>query len=42
MPNFIAVFENYYIEIQLDGKAVDLALWDTAYVPPFIPHIFKL
>jgi hypothetical protein len=42
MPNLTAVFENYVAEIRLDGKAVQLALWDTAYVPPFIPHIFKL
>jgi GTPase SAR1 family protein len=24
------VFENYVAEIRLDGKAVQLALWDTA------------
>ena len=29
----IAIFENYVAEIRLDGKAVQLALWDTAYVP---------
>lgn len=27
-----AIFENYVAEIRLDGKAVQLALWDTAYV----------
>jgi hypothetical protein len=42
MPNLTVVFENYLAEIQLDGKTVQLALWDTAYVPLFIPHIFKL
>ena len=26
------IFENYVAEIRLDGKAVQLALWDTAYV----------
>lgn len=26
------MFENYVAEIRLDGKAVQLALWDTAYV----------
>ena len=30
--NLIAIFENYVAEIRLDGKAVQLALWDTAYV----------
>jgi hypothetical protein len=25
-----AIFENYVAEIQLDGKPVQLALWDTA------------
>jgi len=30
--NLTAVFENYVAEIRLDGKAVHLALWDTAYV----------
>ena len=25
-----AIFENYVAEIRLDGKAVQLALWDTA------------
>lgn len=29
---FIAIFENYVAEIRLDGKPVQLALWDTAYV----------
>jgi Rho family protein len=24
------IFENYVAEIRLDGKAVQLALWDTA------------
>jgi hypothetical protein len=28
--NLIAIFENYVAEIRLDGKAVQLALWDTA------------
>ena len=28
----VAIFENYVAEIRLDGKAVQLALWDTAYV----------
>jgi hypothetical protein len=32
-----AVFENYVAEIRLDGKAVQLALWDTAYVASIIP-----
>ena len=27
-----AIFENYVAEIRLDGKAVQLALWDTASV----------
>lgn len=27
-----AIFENYVAEIRLDGKPVQLALWDTAYV----------
>jgi len=27
---FQAIFENYVAEIRLDGKAVQLALWDTA------------
>jgi hypothetical protein len=31
-PKLTAVFENYVAEIRLDGKAVQLALWDTAYV----------
>jgi hypothetical protein len=36
--NFIAIFENYVAEIRLDGKAVQLALWDTAYVTlPYLP-----
>jgi Rho family, other len=26
----VAIFENYVAEIRLDGKAVQLALWDTA------------
>ncbi|KAI9509745.1 ras family-domain-containing protein [Russula earlei] len=30
LPNLIAIFENYVAEIRLDGKAVQLALWDTA------------
>jgi hypothetical protein len=30
--DFVAIFENYVAEIRLDGKAVQLALWDTAYV----------
>jgi Rho family, other len=42
---FTAIFENYVAEIRLDGKPVQLALWDTAYVPsnsnftrtPFFP-----
>jgi hypothetical protein len=28
----VAIFENYVAEIRLDGKPVQLALWDTAYV----------
>lgn len=28
--SFAAIFENYVAEIQLDGKPVQLALWDTA------------
>jgi hypothetical protein len=31
------VFENYVAEIRLDGKAVHLALWDTAYVVLLFP-----
>ena len=27
-----AIFENYVAEIRLDGKPVQLALWDTACV----------
>jgi hypothetical protein len=37
-----AIFENYVAEIRLDGKPVQLALWDTAYVislgPPFLRY----
>lgn len=29
---FAAIFENYVAEIRLDGKPVQLALWDTACV----------
>ena len=29
------VFENYVSEIRLDGKPVQLALWDTACVPDY-------
>jgi hypothetical protein len=37
----IAIFENYVAEIRLDGKAVQLALWDTAYVAlPYLPPYF--
>jgi hypothetical protein len=32
LPNLTAIFENYVAEIRLDGKAVHLGLWDTAYV----------
>jgi Rho family, other len=35
----IAIFENYVAEIRLDGKAVQLALWDTAYVVAY--HFFR-
>ena len=28
----LAIFENYVAEIRLDGKPVQLALWDTACV----------
>lgn len=28
----VAIFENYVAEIRLDGKPVQLALWDTACV----------
>ena len=28
----LGIRENYVAEIRLDGKAVQLALWDTAYV----------
>lgn len=31
-----AIFENYVAEIRLDGKPVQLALWDTACVLPFL------
>jgi hypothetical protein len=31
-PHILAIFENYVAEIRLDGKPVQLALWDTAYV----------
>ena len=30
-----AIFENYVAEIRLDGKPVQLALWDTACVPNY-------
>ena len=40
--NLTAVFEQYHMKARMDGKDVELALWDTAYVPPFIPHIFEL
>jgi len=30
----VAIFENYVAEIRLDGKPVQLALWDTACVFP--------
>ena len=30
--SYSAIFENYVAEIRLDGKPVQLALWDTAYV----------
>ena len=30
--SFVAIFENYVAEIRLDGKPVQLALWDTACV----------
>jgi hypothetical protein len=36
--NLTAVFENYVAEIRLDGKAVHLALWDTAYVALHLSH----
>jgi hypothetical protein len=32
-----AIFENYVAEIRLDGKAVQLALWDTACVMVVFP-----
>ena len=41
MPNLTVGFENYYAENRLEGKTVLIALWDTAYVPLFILHIFK-
>ena len=31
-----AIFENYVAEIRLDGMAIQLALWDTAYVSSFV------
>ena len=30
VAHILAIFENYVAEIRLDGKAVQLALWDTA------------
>jgi hypothetical protein len=30
--SLLAIFENYVAEIRLDGKPVQLALWDTACV----------
>lgn len=30
LSSSLAIFENYVAEIQLDGKPVQLALWDTA------------
>lgn len=37
---FIAIFENYVAEIRLDGKPVQLALWDTACVHYLVqPHV---
>jgi hypothetical protein len=39
--NLIASIENYVAEVQLDGKAVDLELWDTTYVTlPYLPLYF--
>jgi Rho family protein len=32
-----AIFENYVAEIRLDGKPIQLALWDTACVPVLFP-----
>jgi Rho family protein len=32
-----AIFENYVAEIRLDGKPIQLALWDTACVPVLLP-----
>ncbi|KAI0915222.1 hypothetical protein AcV7_008416 [Taiwanofungus camphoratus] len=34
-----AIFENYVAEIRLDGKPVQLALWDTACVPSSLPSL---
>lgn len=33
------MFDNYVTEIELDGKPVQLALWDTAYVTTSIVHL---
>jgi hypothetical protein len=36
------IFENYVAEIRLDGKAVQLALWDTACVLLYFPPLSLL
>lgn len=38
---FSAIFENYVAEIRLDGKPVQLALWDTAFVPSLLALDFS-
>ena len=36
------VFENYVADIEVDGKQVELALWDTGKLKPQIKTKLKL